>query len=284
MSLPCVLVATVLGAQAVRGSELPLSASGDLSNEIVDRARVDVVRIQELIGVGSLPKSSLDEAEARLADVKDESVLAETLFSSTKFPNLTPDQRIRMLTAAERRVDRQAEVVRERQSLLAMGIVAKSEISSVNSELESRRHVLDLAHDRIRLIEAQRRMVEEEDNLEHALESGTSRKAMLKFEGSGHFSQGDLPAIARKFEQQFHTPLPVTAHGQTRLHRSFGLDHRGKIDVGLNPEGPEGIWLRRLLENRQIPYIAFRSAVRGAATAPHIHIGTGSARIGLARR
>jgi hypothetical protein len=284
VALLCVLAATVLGAQAVRGSELPPSASSDFANEIADRARVDVVRIQELIGEGSLPKGSLDGAEARLADVKDEGILAETLFSSTKFSNLTPDQRSQMLTAAERRVDRQAEIVRERQSLLAMGVVAKSEISVVNTELESRRHVLDLARDRIRLAEAERRTTQEEDNLEHALESGTSRKAMLKFEGSGHFYQGDFPAIASKFEQQFHTPLPVTAHGQTHLHRSFGLDHRGKIDVGLNPEEPEGIWLRRLLESRQIPYIAFRSAVRGAATAPHIHIGTGSARIGLARR
>jgi hypothetical protein len=39
-----------------------------------------------------------------------------------------------------------------------------------------------------------------------------------------------------------------------------------------------------LLERLQTPYLAFRSAVVGAATAPHIHIGTGSTRLKLAQR
>jgi hypothetical protein len=278
------LVAAVLGAQAARGSETPLTASSELSNEIVDRARGDVARIQTLVGEGNLPQSSLELAEARLADVKDEAILSETLYSSLKLGDLTAEQQAGMLDAAQRRFERQANLVGERQKLLAMGAIARVEMRSVETELETRRHVLDLAHDRIRLIEAQRQMALEEQNLEHALESGTSRKAMLKFEGNGHFYSSDFEAVAAAFEQQFHYPLPVTAHGQTRLHQSLGLDHRGKIDVGLNPEAPEGIWLRRLLEERQIPYIAFRAAVPGAATAPHIHLGTGSSRIGLAQR
>jgi hypothetical protein len=250
----------------------------------MDRALADVARVQTLVGEGTLPKSSLDLAQARLADINDEAVLAETLYSSVKLADLTPERQADMLAAAERRFDRQANLVSERQKLLEMGAIAKAEMRSVETELETRRHVVDLAHDRVRLIEAQRQMALEEQNLEHALESGTSRKAMLKFEGSGHFDKRDFETVAGDFEAQFHYPLPVTALGQTRLHQSLGLDHRGKIDIGLNPEQPEGIWLRRLLEQRQIPYIAFRAAVRGSATAPHIHLGTGSSRIGLAQR
>ena len=52
-----------------------------------------------------------------------------------------------------------------------------------------------------------------------------------------------------------------------------------RSDIALNPDAPEGVWLRSLLERLHIPYLAFRSAVAGAATAPHIHIGTGSARL-----
>jgi hypothetical protein len=240
--------------------------------------------MQPLVGEGNLPQSSLELAEARLADVNDEAILSETLYSSTKLADVTPEAQARMLGAAERRLDRQATLVGERRKLLAMGAIARVEMGSAETELETRRHVLDLARDRVRLIEAQRQMALEEQNLEHALESGTSRKAMLKFEGNGHFDQSDFETISEEFEGQFHYPLPVTARGETRLHRSLGLDHRGKVDVGLNPEQPEGIWLRRRLEERQIPYIAFRAAVRGAATAPHIHLGTGSSRIGLARR
>ena len=278
LALPAVLVATVLGAQAARGSETPLPASGELSNETVDRANVNVARVQILVGEGSLPQSSLDEAEARLADVNDEAVLKETLYSSTKVADLTADQQAKMLAAAQRRLDRQTEIVSRRQRLLEMGIIAKAEIVPANDELETRRHVLELARDRVRL-ETQRQIANEEQNLERALDSGTSHKAMLKFDGSGHFDKNDFAVIASEFEQQFNYQLPVTARGQTLLHQSLGLDHRGKIDVGLNPEGPEGIWLRHFLENHQIPYIAFRAAVRGSATAPHIHLGTGSTRI-----
>jgi hypothetical protein len=251
----------------------------------MDRARGDVARIQTLVGEGNLPKSSLDAAEARLAEVNDEAILKETLFSGAKPVDLTAVQQEDMLAAAQRRFDRQAELVFERQRLLDMGAISKAELGSVNAELETRRHVLDLARERIRLAETQRQTALEEQNLERALESGTSHKAMLKFDGSGHFDKNDFALIAGEFEQQFHSPLPVTARGQTLLHQSLGLDHRGKIDVGLNPEEPEGIWLRHFLEDHQIPYIAFRAAVRGAATAPHIHLGTGSSRIaGMAQR
>jgi hypothetical protein len=285
-TLPCCLVVVAgLGAQAARGSENPLSASSELSNESVDRARTDVARIQTLVGAGSLPQSSLDEAEARLADINDEATLKETLYSTTKLADLTADQREKMLAAAQRRLDNQMKLANERQKLLEMGVIAKAEIVSVNTELETRQHVLDLARDRVRQAETQRQMADEEQSLERAMESGTSHKAMLKFDGNGHFDKVDFGVIATEFEEQFHYPLPVTARGQTATHQTLGFNHRGKIDVGLNPEEPEGIWLRHFLEDHQIPYIAFRAAVRGSATAPHIHLGTGSSRIGgLAER
>ncbi len=106
-------------------------------------------------------------------------------------------------------------------------------------------------------------MLNEEQSLERAMESGTSHIAMLKFDGSGHFDKDDLALISAEFEEQFDYPLPVTARGQTTTHQSLGFDHRGKVDVGLNPQDPEGIWLRHFLEEHQIPYIAFRSAARG---------------------
>lgn len=94
----------------------------------------------------------------------------------------------------------------------------------------------------------------------------------------------DLTAISRRFEEHFHHSLPVSALGQTLVHQSMGLDHRNRVDVALSPDQPEGLWLRQLLEMLHVPYLAFRSAVAGAATAPHIHIGTGSTRLKLAQR
>lgn len=62
----------------------------------------------------------------------------------------------------------------------------------------------------------------------------------------------------------------------------MGLDHRGRVDVALTPDSVEGLWLRRLLENMRIPYLAFKGALAGAATGPHIHIGLGSSRLAIA--
>ncbi len=106
---------------------------------------------------------------------------------------------------------------------------------------------------------------------------------MIRYDGNGHFDLNDMPAITAEYQRKFGQPLPVSAFGQTLLHRSMGLDHRNRVDVALNPDSVEGVWLRRLLERLHIPYLAFRSAVVGAATAPHIHIGPGSTRLILAK-
>jgi hypothetical protein len=250
---------------------------------MLDRTHFDMVRIPEPVMAGRVPGDHLEPAEARLADATDEAVLQETLYRPARSGTMTTDQQARMLAAASGRFQRQSNLVRLWQELLDSGVVSRAEMRPVSVELETRRHVLDLARERIRTIELRRQMEREELVLGRALESGTSRQAMLKFEGSGHFYRRDFELIADQFEQQFHYALPVTARGQTRLHQALGLDHRGKIDVGLNPETPEGIWLRQFLEERQIPYIAFRMAVRGAATAPHIHLGTGSTRLAVIR-
>jgi hypothetical protein len=124
-------------------------------------------------------------------------------------------------------------------------------------------------------------MAAEEKRLESLskLQSG-----MLSYQGSGAFKMSELPAIEKSFEKQFHHPLPVSALGQTQVHQSLGLDHTNKVDVALNPDQPEGVWLRTYLERWRIPYLAFRIAITGAATGAHIHIGPGSPRLPLAQR
>jgi hypothetical protein len=107
---------------------------------------------------------------------------------------------------------------------------------------------------------------------------------MIRFAGHGVFDISNLPMISENFQKRFHRALPVSALGQTALHASMGLDHHNRVDVALNPDAAEGVWLRQFLERGQIPYLAFRSAVTGAATAPHIHIGLGSNRLHLAKR
>jgi hypothetical protein len=69
--------------------------------------------------------------------------------------------------------------------------------------------------------------------------------------------------------------------GETAVHRSLGFDHRGRVDVAINPDQPEGHWLLEYLVDKHIPYFAFRHAVTGKATGAHIHIGPMSTRFKL---
>ena len=59
----------------------------------------------------------------------------------------------------------------------------------------------------------------------------------------------------------------------------MGFDHRNAIDVALHPDSPEGRALIKHLRGSGIPFVAFKNAVPGSATGPHIHIGKPSVRI-----
>ncbi len=268
---------------ATPGDDVP-SASSALASAQLDRAKNEVAKIKELVDEGTLPRTRLEEAEAKFEDAQDEAILSGTLYSGQKIADMTEEQASAMVGAAQRRVDRQANMVAERHKLLDMGIISKAEMSGVSEELNSRQQVLDLTKRRVKLLEDLRQMASEEQRLERAAQAGTVQNSMIRFDGNGHFSAGDLTTISTEYEKHFHHPLPVTAMGQTMLHQSLGLDHHNRVDVGLSPEQPEGVWLRHLLEQLQVPYLAFRSALAGAATAAHIHIGTASTRLRLAQR
>lgn len=88
----------------------------------------------------------------------------------------------------------------------------------------------------------------------------------------------DAAKIEKFFIAKFGHPLPTSAFGQSDIHNRWGLDHRQGIDVGLHPDSAEGLALQEFLRQEKIPYMAFRGAIPGVATGPHIHIGNPSPR------
>ncbi|MBV9764682.1 MAG: hypothetical protein JOZ48_07540 [Acidobacteriaceae bacterium] len=270
----------------IAADEVPEATYSALSDTLVQRAEHEVSRIKVLVGQGTLPQTRLADAEARLADARDEAVLAHTLYGQVRIQDMTPADANAMMAAAQSRVDRQTQIVKDRQQLVDSGILAKAEFSAFQDELDTRKRVLELARNRIRLLEELRQMADTEARLERAGQNGQSgsKAMMIRYDGNGLFDLGDLTAISAEFQKHFHKPLPVSALGQTLVHQSLGLDHRNRVDIALNPDQAEGLWLRQLLEKLHVPYLAFRSAVAGEATAPHIHIGTGSTRLKLAQR
>ena len=280
----CVL-GSALGWTQTPVTEVPrANASNVLSTALLEQAEHEFAKIKALVDDGTLPKSRLIEAQSALSDAQDEAILAQTLYGQARVQDLTSDQIKTMVDAAQRRVDRQQRILEDRQKLLDNGVLARSEFTACQDELVSRKRVLDLARHRARLVKDLQQMAIVEQQFEGAAHAeGGAKYVIIRYEGDGLFNLGDLTAISNQFQKRFHHPLPISALGQTLVHQSMGLDHRNRVDVALNPDQPEGIWLRQLLETLHVPYLAFRSALAGAATAPHIHIGTGSTRLKLAR-
>lgn len=278
------VVLPVFSASAETSAPVTYSS---ISQTLVAKAQADLDRIQGLVAQGTLPKSRLAEAEASLADAEDQAVLANTLYSSRSVQELTVNEAAAMVDAAQRRVDRQEAAFQSRQKLLDMGIIARSDLTALADELDSRKRVLELAHNRSKLLDELKQMAKAEEQLERSAAEdvlNAAKNVMVRYDGNGLFDFRDLTTVSSQFEKQFHRQLPVSALGQTAVHQAMGLDHRNRVDVALNPDQGEGIWLLALLQRLHIPYFAFRSAVAGAATAPHIHIGPGSQRLKLAQR
>ncbi len=284
--LLCVFGDLSAATQSSETAATPAGSYGALSTSLVERAQIEVTRIQALVADGTLPKSRLEEAKSKLADAQDEAILARTLYGEVRIQDMGADDAKSMIEAAQRRVDRENNLVTERQTLLDNGILAKSEFAAFQDELDSRKRVLELAQNRVKLLDELREMADQEQRLERAarIDAPGLKDVMIRYDGDGRFNLGDLPTISSEFQRRFHHALPISALGQTMVHQSMGLDHRNRVDVALNPDQAEGVWLRQLLERLHVPYLAFRSAVAGAATAPHIHIGLGSVRLKLAQR
>jgi hypothetical protein len=103
---------------------------------------------------------------------------------------------------------------------------------------------------------------------------------LARFNGNFKWSLREAPRIERYFSQTFGRHLPVTAMGQSDTHNRLRFDHRDSMDVALHPDSTEGKTLIAHLRKSGIPFMAFRGAVPGASTGPHIHIGKASARLG----
>jgi hypothetical protein len=104
-------------------------------------------------------------------------------------------------------------------------------------------------------------------------------RAPLRSLGTGSWAIANAGLVQNFFHGRFGRALPVSAFGQTETHNRLGWNHSNAVDVAVNPDSPEGQALIAFLRERGIPFLAFRSAIPGVATGPHIHIGLPSNRL-----
>jgi hypothetical protein len=102
--------------------------------------------------------------------------------------------------------------------------------------------------------------------------------SLIRYSGAGGWVLSNAGRIQNFFLQRFSRPLPVAVFGQGAIHERWRLDHRNAMDISLNPDTAEGQALMEFLRANGIPFLAFRGAIPGVATGPHIHIGLPSHR------
>jgi hypothetical protein len=238
------------------------------------QARDHLAQVREQAADGLLPANAVREAQEAVDDASDEAVLDQTLYG-----DLTEQQASSMLDAAQRRVARTTVKIEQGRKLVEEGVAERLRFADLDTELAGRKKALEQAEERAALISQIVDMARVESESPEPETGVIPGKAEEHVTGGNVLEPKDIKDITLAFEKQFDKPMPVSAKGSTAVHRAMGFDHTGRVDVAVTPDSPEGVWLRKYLESKDIPYYAFREAIPGKATGSHIHIGPGSTRI-----
>lgn len=276
------VAATAAASPAETADSTAITLHADLTDSTVIRAKQVLEQVTRLVASGALPAIRLRKAQEDVQDALDGSMLKKSLYST----DLPPEQAEQMIRVAQRMVVRRQRALYDMQELVSAGVISRSEADASGVNLERAKQELEWAQTRANLVEqvAQSVRLEKEiASMETQVDSHPewAGKVYTKYEGNGLFTSIDRKSLETAYLAQFAKPLPISADGETAVHRSLGFDHRGRVDVAVTPDQPEGRWLMRYLESRHIPYFAFRAAVAHQATGAHIHVGPGSSKLAL---
>lgn len=101
----------------------------------------------------------------------------------------------------------------------------------------------------------------------------------IRYGGARAWSLSEAGGVMQFYSRSFGRQLPVSSFGQSPVHDRWGYAHHNAMDVGVSPDSAEGRALMEYLRASGIPFTAFRWAIPGTATGPHIHIGRPSHKI-----
>ena len=192
----------------------------------------------------------------------------------------------KLLPYHENEVKRAEEKLEQAKKLLAEGLIARTQVEENERALALAKEKINETNRQMANAEAQIAgvLVETAANEEIAKNLRLAKQGLIRtssftrFTGAGGWSIGEAWKIQRFFSDTFNKQLPIAVFGQGAIHDRWRLDHRNAMDIQLHPDGVEGRALLDFLQKNGIPYLAFRSAIPGTATGPHIHIGRPSHR------
>lgn len=239
-----------------------------------------------LVLVAAIDVSAQRKSKKKPAPPQPQTELAKLREEYVKATNDYKASLEKLVAIYEDNVKKAEAKVEVSKKLLAEGLIAKAQLE------ESERA---LAAEQQKVLETRRQMTSADaqiagvlvetaaddeiaKNLKLAKQSLIRTSAFTRYTGSSGWNLTDAWKIQRFFSDTFHKQLPIAVFGQGAIHERWHLDHRNAMDIQLHPDGVEGRALLDYLQKNGIPYSAFRSAIPGTATGPHIHIGRPSHR------
>jgi len=224
-------------------------------------------------------------AKARPSQVKpvDELTrLREEFIQATKDYKASLEK---LLASYEKNVATAEKRLSQSRELLAQGLISKNDVAAGERTLAEANDKVAETKQRMNSADAQIA-----DTLVEAEAAKTLAKrpmargsllntaAYIRYNGGSSWALSDAWKVQRFFFDAFKKPLPIAVFGQGPIHDRWRLDHHNAMDVSLHPDGAEGQALLSFLRSNGIPFLAFRAAIPGTATGPHIHIGRPSHR------
>lgn len=201
------------------------------------------------------------------------------------FANAQTTNSSQLIQLQEAEIKRLTDTVDELRPLNADGLIAPVELERAEKDLAASKAKLDEIGAQIA---ASEKLAAEQKKAAEAAKIKTfvkptsmvlSSTSPVLRSTAGSWSLANLPTVQQFFLQTFGRALPTSTVGQSATHNRMGWNHRHAVDVGLHPDSVEGRALIEYLQSSGIPFLAFRKAIPGVSTGPHIHIGTPSQRI-----
>jgi hypothetical protein len=212
-------------------------------------------------------------------------VVCGLMFSVSSSVNAQSEASQQLLQLQEAEVTRLATSTDQLRPLYEDGLIARVEFEKAEKELADAKTKVE--ETRVAITTAEKLAIEQKKAAELAkvnplvkrTSMSLSRSSVVTRSTAGSWSLANLSNVQQFFSKTFGKALPISTIGQSATHNRMGWNHRDSVDVGLHPDSAEGRALMAHLQSSGIPFLAFRSAVPGVSTGPHIHIGAPSSRL-----
>jgi len=187
----------------------------------------------------------------------------------------------KLLPLYEKDLERTTASAIKSKELFAQGLISKHELEvaelaavQAQAKIDDVKRQMGSADTQIAQVLVEVEAEKEMAKVKHIPKGGlVTTTSFIRFNGAGPWSIAQAGSVDAFFREKFGRPLPIAVLGQGEIHNRWRLDHHNAMDLQLNPNGAEGQVVMDYLRSRGIPFSAFRMAIPGVATGPHIHVG-----------